>query len=80
MCQFELSIQSIEIAHLINFKEHFKAEIEDLQQYEQEGMLKLEDDWITVTPKGRLLIRTICMVFDKFLRVQAAHNRYSKVI
>lgn len=80
MCQFEISIQSLEIAHLIDFADYFKDELEDLRQYEQEGMLKLEPDWITVTPKGRLLIRTICMVFDKFLRIQAAHNRYSKVI
>ena len=24
-------------------------------------------DWITVTLKGRLLIRNICMVFDRYL-------------
>jgi oxygen-independent coproporphyrinogen III oxidase len=28
MCHFELSIESIEIAHLIDFKEYFSAELE----------------------------------------------------
>lgn len=80
MCQFEIAIESIEIAYLINFHDYFHEELEDLKTFEQEGMLKLTRDWISVTPKGRLLIRTIAMVFDKYLRQQSAHNRYSKVI
>ncbi|MEN9455490.1 MAG: hypothetical protein RL210_1009, partial [Pseudomonadota bacterium] len=30
--------------------------------------------------KGRLLIRTICMTFDKYLRQEQERQRYSKVI
>jgi oxygen-independent coproporphyrinogen-3 oxidase len=33
-----------------------------------------------VTPKGRMLIRNICMVFDKYLRTRQEHATYSKVI
>jgi oxygen-independent coproporphyrinogen III oxidase len=33
-----------------------------------------------VTPRGRLLVRTICMVFDKYLRARRQVASYSKVI
>ena len=33
-----------------------------------------------VTSKGRLLVRVICMVFDRYLRERQARAAYSKVI
>lgn len=72
MCHFELSMQAIELAYPIAFNSYFKAELIELQQLEQNGLLTLEQDWITVTPRGRLLIRNICMVFDRHLRESRA--------
>lgn len=80
MCHFELSIESIEIAHLIDFKSHFRAELEDLKAMEEAGLLKVEPEWITVLPRGRLLVRVIAMVFDRYLRAERERVRYSKVI
>lgn len=80
MCHFEISIESLEVAYLVDFNRYFTAEIELLRDYEREGLLTLADGWLTVTPKGRLLIRTICMVFDKYLRHDQERQRYSKVI
>ena len=65
MCHFELSTQSIEIAYLLDFESYFRQELEDLKLYEAEGLVDIERGWIGVTPKGRLLIRNICMVFDR---------------
>jgi len=42
--------------------------------------VELQPDWIGVTPKGRLLVRTGCMVFDRYLRQQRQRATYSKVI
>ncbi len=80
MCHFELSIESIESAHLIDFRKYFAAEIEDLRTMEQAGLLKIERDWITVLPPGRLLVRVISMVFDRYLREGRQRASYSKVI
>ncbi len=80
MCHFELSIESIQIAHLIDFKEYFAAELADLREMEKAGLLKIEDDWISVLPAGRLLVRGIAMVFDRYLRADRERARYSKVI
>ena len=80
MCHFEISKKSCDIAYLIDFDRYFSTELEELREYEREGLLKIDDEWITVTPKGRMLIRNICMVFDKYLRTRTEHASYSKVI
>jgi oxygen-independent coproporphyrinogen III oxidase len=80
MCHFELSIESIEIAHLIDFRKYFEDELEDLKEMEASGLVKVDDQWITVLPKGRMLVRAISMAFDRYLRADRQRTRYSKVI
>jgi len=80
MCHFELSLESIEIAHLIDFNAYFASEIADLRAMEEAGLLEIADRWITVLPKGRMLVRAIAMVFDRYLRSDRERARYSKVI
>lgn len=80
MCHFELSIESIESAHLIDFKKYFAAELDDLQEMQAAGLVRVDDEWITVEPPGRMLVRAISMVFDRYLRADRQRTRYSKVI
>lgn len=80
MCHFALPIESIEIAHLIDFKSYFVAELADLSAMEEDGLVTVTDQWITVNPSGRLLVRAIAMVFDRYLRSDRERIRYSKVI
>jgi oxygen-independent coproporphyrinogen-3 oxidase len=80
MCQFELSIESLEIAYLIDFNKYFAVELESLREMEQAGLLKITPQWISIEPRGRLLVRAIAMVFDRYLRKDQERKRYSKVI
>jgi oxygen-independent coproporphyrinogen-3 oxidase len=81
MCNFELSIASIEQAYPLTFAAYFETELAQLRQLEQDGLLSIEPEWISVTPRGRLLIRNICMVFDRYLQTrQAEALRYSRTI
>jgi oxygen-independent coproporphyrinogen-3 oxidase len=80
MCHFELSIESIEIAHLIDFRRYFAPELHDLARMAEAGLVEIGDRWITVLPPGRLLVRAIAMVFDRYLRHDRERARYSRVI
>ncbi|MCG6874773.1 MAG: oxygen-independent coproporphyrinogen III oxidase [Betaproteobacteria bacterium] len=80
MCSFEVSIEAIEVGHLIDFKRYFAPELQELREYASMGLVDLDDEWITVTPRGRLLVRAVCMIFDYHLRTAQARARYSKVI
>jgi oxygen-independent coproporphyrinogen-3 oxidase len=79
-CHFRLSIESIESSYLVDFANHFSAEIADLRRLEEDGLVELQPDWIVVTPKGRLLVRVVCMVFDRYLREHRQRESYSRVI
>jgi oxygen-independent coproporphyrinogen-3 oxidase len=80
MCDFELSISALEMAHPIVFNDYFASEIPRLLALEEDGLLTLDPEKILVTPKGRLLIRNICMVFDRYLNSGVNVPRYSKTI
>ena len=77
MCQFELSISTIELAFPIAFPAYFAREMAQLAELERDGLVDLAPDWISVTLKGRLLVRNVCMVFDRYLtaRGPATHSK-----
>ena len=80
MCHFELSMESVEAEYRIDFEAYFSVELESLREMVQAGLLRVEDKRITVLPSGRMLVRAISMVFDKYLRADRQSKRYSKVI
>jgi oxygen-independent coproporphyrinogen-3 oxidase len=80
ICNFRLSLESIELSWLIDFRRYFAPEMQDLGRLADDGLVELQPDWIVVTPKGRLLVRAVCMVFDRYLRAQRQRASYSKVI
>ena len=80
MCHFEVSKEGIEAAHAISFDEYFRRELEDLRDFEEAGLVEMTHDWISVLPKGRLLVRGIAMVFDRYLRQDQRQRRYSKIV
>ncbi|HMM73596.1 MAG TPA: oxygen-independent coproporphyrinogen III oxidase [Rhodocyclaceae bacterium] len=80
MCHFELSIEAIETAHLIDFRNYFRAELQELQPLQQAGLLEIDNEWISILPRGRPLVRAIGMVFDRYLREHQQRARYSKII
>ncbi|MDH3526777.1 MAG: oxygen-independent coproporphyrinogen III oxidase [Gammaproteobacteria bacterium] len=80
MCHFVLDMKALEEKWNFNYKLHFKKELEDLQTMQADGLLNIKNDILTVLPPGRLLVRNICMVFDKYLRDNKTQVRFSKVI
>lgn len=84
MCNFELSVRSFEQAYPIKFETYFRLELVQLAELQQSGLLTVDSDWIEVTLKGRLLIRNICMIFDRHLQqarqLYSAPLRYSRTV
>ena len=80
MCHFDLSMSAIEQAYPISFTSYFAGELEKLAKLASDGLVTVGDDWISVTPKGRLLIRNICMVFDRHLAKGTQGPRFSRTV
>ncbi len=80
ICHFQMDFSAIEKAWDINFNDYFSADLPKLQGMEKDGLLSVSDGRITVLPRGRLLIRNICMAFDQYLPPAAQQKNFSKVI
>jgi len=80
MCRFALDMSAVEDQYAIDFDSYFEAELEQLETLARDGLIELGGGWIRVTPRGRLLVRNVAMVFDRGLRAGAKRARYSKVI
>ena len=48
--------------------------------FEDEGLVEKTPEWLTVTPKGKLLVRAVAMIFDRYLRADQRARRYSKIV
>lgn len=79
ICHFELEKAKVEQAFNIRFDDYFAQELKDLAAMEKDGLLALSPERIQVADAGKLLIRNICMVFDRYLR-EKQNQRFSKVI
>ena len=80
MCNFRLDISHIEEKWGIEFVSYFDASMPHLDQMADDGLIKMTQDAIEVTPAGRLLVRIICMEFDRYLQERRKEERYSRVI
>lgn len=78
ICHFDLNFSKIEQAFNIVFADYFAPELENLHSMQRDGLLQMNADGLQVEPAGRLLIRNICMVFDKYFAKK--QQQFSKVI
>mgnify|MGYP003584896272 CR=1 FL=1 len=79
ICNFSLKFADIEREYGIAFHDTFIPELAELADMQADGLLTLDASGIQVLPPGRLLIRNICMAFDRYLREQK-QQRFSRVI
>ncbi|MGK8436190.1 oxygen-independent coproporphyrinogen III oxidase [Ectopseudomonas hydrolytica] len=79
ICHFELRFSDIEQAHGVNFHEYFASLWPQLEQLHRDGLIELNAQGIEVRPAGRLLVRSLCMLFDRYLNDQV-RQRFSRVI
>ncbi len=79
MCQFSLRFDAFEAAYGIRFDAAFASELERLKSLEADGLVKVNRDGIDVLPAGRLLVRNVAMIFDRYLAGNA-RQRFSRTI
>jgi oxygen-independent coproporphyrinogen-3 oxidase len=80
MCQGSVLFESVELSHLIDFKQYFAPEIETLAAMQEQGLLTMDDTGIHVTELGWFFVRGVAMVFDKYLQADKNRARFSKII
>ncbi|HCF2702134.1 TPA: oxygen-independent coproporphyrinogen III oxidase [Pseudomonas aeruginosa] len=79
ICHFELAFEDIETEFGIDFRSYFAELWPDLERFAADGLIRLDAKGIDITSSGRLLVRSICMLFDRYLP-SLNRQRFSRVI
>jgi oxygen-independent coproporphyrinogen-3 oxidase len=85
MCNAHVDMADVERRFGITFAGYFAQELADLTKDDSpatDGLVQVTGRAIDVTPAGRLFIRNVCMVFDRYLRARtaAAHPVFSRTV
>ncbi|MDO9729782.1 oxygen-independent coproporphyrinogen III oxidase [Glaesserella parasuis] len=80
ICNFKLEYDRFEQDYQIDFNQYFAEDLLLLAPLEKDGLLDIGAKGIVVSPRGRLLIRNICMCFDIYSRQQAKRQQFSRII
>lgn len=81
MCYFYVDTQAIATEFRLDFEHYFANILPRLAILQQDRLIEWENNRITVTPQGRLLIRNIAMVFDRYhTSANSPQPQFSRVI
>jgi len=79
MCDAKLDMYAFAHEHDIAFRTYFAAALERLDPLIDDGLVTVDARYITITPRGRLLMRLVAMCFDAYLSADTA-LRHSRAI
>jgi oxygen-independent coproporphyrinogen-3 oxidase len=79
MCRGCIEIDDLETRHGIQFAEHFGAELRAMQTLIDDELVIRSERSIEVTPRGRLLVRNVALLFDAYAPASAP-GRFSRAI
>lgn len=79
MCHHGLDYEKISQQFSIDYTDYFSEEMVRLEPLAADGLLVFKPGRFDVTPRGRVLLRHIAMIFDRYLG-QKAGASFSKVI
>jgi oxygen-independent coproporphyrinogen-3 oxidase len=80
LCHCMLPKKEIESEFNIQFNDYFKEDLKQLESLEADGLVELDAETISVTQLGRIFIRNVGMVFDKYLRIKKDKPVFSKTL
>jgi len=78
ICNNRLDTRRLEQDFGIDFEQYFATELAALSGMQADGLVDTDNDSLTISPRGRLLVRNICKVFDGYRRDE--EQKFSKMI
>jgi oxygen-independent coproporphyrinogen-3 oxidase len=72
MCQGHIEVDTIERDFGIDFATYFQEALARLEAHAADGLVSVGTSRITATPSGQLLLRSIAMCFDAYLKPERA--------
>jgi len=80
LCHCELRKREIDSEFGVAFDEYFGEELARLRPLEEDGLVRVTAEAISVAPLGRIFIRNVGMVFDRYLQKPKTKPLFSKTL
>ncbi len=80
MCNLYVNKADFSAKYEIDFDQYFCDSLSQLDAFIDDNLLENTDTHLKIFPRGRLLVRNICMNFDQYLSKPMHQLRYSRVI
>ncbi|MDP2907702.1 MAG: oxygen-independent coproporphyrinogen III oxidase [Nanoarchaeota archaeon] len=79
-CNFTVDLGALGARFGMNAGEYFSQNLLRLAPLEEDGLVSVTPQKITVSETGRFFIRNVCMVFDKYLERDDNARMYSRTV
>ncbi len=79
MCRMSLDFATIEQAYGIDFASYFASELGELADLAADALVAIDTQGLRILPAGRLLVRVVAQVFDRYRRSEA-NSQCAKVM
>ncbi len=81
ICTLRLDFGWVANEYGIDAREHFADALAELEPMAEDGLVEIDADGLTVTPRGRFFLRNLCMPFDAYLGDKRPDGpRYSRTV
>jgi oxygen-independent coproporphyrinogen-3 oxidase len=80
MCQGRLDLDALGASHLLDARDYFATELQQLQALQDEGLVRLTPQSVEVSELGWFFVRSVAAVFDRYLQRDRAREQYSRII
>ena len=80
MCNGEADLASLSTAHGLDAETYFARELQALDHLDELAAYDLDTKRIRTTNLGRLLVRNVCMIFDRYHTNAPSDARFSSTI
>ena len=72
--------EPLEQSWLIDFRSYFEAELRQLEEMAEQGLVSISPEGVKVTTMGWFFVRGVAMVFDRYLQADRNRARFSRII
>jgi oxygen-independent coproporphyrinogen-3 oxidase len=79
-CTMRSDLRALGARFGLDAEAYLAEELALLSPLEADGLVKLQPGMLEVTELGRLFVRNVCMVFDRYLERDPALRRYSRTV
>lgn len=80
MCHFQIDKNEFHEKFAVVFDQYFQPEQVHIRKCADDGLLKMEEDLLSVTELGQLFIRNVCMGFDAYFKQNDNKPRFSRTV